>query len=258
MAILCVLPARIASERLPRKPLTLIAGRPLIEWSWRTASRVAAFEDVLVATDAPEIAECVSRFGGRAVMTSPEHPSGTDRVAEVVREDSAGRYDVVVNFQPDEPFLDPAVVESTVEPVRRGACGIATLAVPITSDEELRAASVVKVVRASGGRALYFSRAPIPHRRGPGGGEPVGTGLLRHVGLYVYTREALETWVALPASPLERMEGLEQLRPLEAGLPIQVVVGPPCERGIDEPDDVTRAERLLAARHNHERRTADV
>ncbi len=248
MSVLCVLPARLESERIPRKPLQMLAGRTLLEWTWRKARDVPAFDRVWVATDAEEIAEVVRSFGGRAVRTDPGHPSGTDRVAEAAGRETAQGYEIVVNFQADEPFADPAAVTQAVERVRAGA-PVATLAAPVASEAEWRSEAVVKVVIDSDGRALYFSRAPIPHPRGGSprlqeGGE---ARYLRHVGIYAFRREALARWVRLPAAPLERIERLEQLRALEAGIPIEVVVGPATEPGVDEPEDLARAERLLSS-----------
>lgn len=248
MTVLCVLPARIASERIPRKPLVEIAGRPLVEWSWRAARRVAAFDDVWIATDSEEIADAAAAFGARAVLTSADHASGTDRVAEAAGRPDAADHDVIVNFQADEPFLEPRPVGRAVEAVRGGEAAVATLAVPLEDEAAWRAESVVKVVRDGAGDALYFSRAPIPHRRG---GPPelpdAGGRYLRHVGTYVFRRDALERWSELPSSPLEELERLEQLRALQAGLDIRVITGPPMAPGVDEPEDLRRAERILAS-----------
>lgn len=247
MTVLCVLPARLSSERIPNKPLQALAGRPLVEWTWRAASEIDAFAEVVVATDASEVAERVRGFGGRAVLTSPGHPSGTDRVAEVAR--GAHGYDIVVNFQADEPFVDPGSVRRAVDAVRHGRAPVATLAAPIGSREEWTSEATVKVARARDGRALYFSRAPIPWPRGRSPSFPPaeeGT-FLRHVGVYVWERAALGRWAEGEPSSLERVERLEQLRALEAGLPIHVVVGPATEAGIDEPEDLERAEALLAS-----------
>ena len=245
MTVLCVLPARLGSERIPRKPLQTIAGRPLVEWSWRAARAVPGIDVVVVATDSEEIAAAVADFGGEFRLTSGSHVSGTDRVAEVAAESAA---DIVVNFQADEPFLRADAVEAAVEAVRRGPREIATLAAPIGGEAEWRSPAVVKVARAADGRALYFSRAPIPHPRlGQPEWDAADGPWLRHVGLYVYTREALERWVALPPSPLERVERLEQLRALEAGLEIEVCVVEPGHPGVDVPEDIARADRLLRA-----------
>lgn len=245
MTVLCVLPARLGSERIPRKPLQLIAERPLIEWSWRAACAVVGVDEVVIATDSEEIAAVVEAFGGAVRLTRSDHASGTDRVAEVARERSA---DVIVNFQADEPFLAPEAVRAAVQAVTNGPREISTLAVPIANEEEWRTPSVVKVARAGDGRALYFSRAPIPHPRdGAMEWGAMDGPWLRHLGLYAYTPAALERWVSLPPSPLERVEHLEQLRALEAGLDIDVRVVPASPPGIDVPEDIARADRLLRA-----------
>ncbi|MEJ2546958.1 MAG: 3-deoxy-manno-octulosonate cytidylyltransferase [Gemmatimonadota bacterium] len=247
MAVLCVLPARIASQRVPEKPLQLLAGRPLIEWSWIAASRVPGVDAVRVATDDERIADRVRGFGGTVVMTSPDHPSGTDRVAEVARSAEGRAFDVIVNFQADEPFLPAGHVRAAIEPVVDGTADIATLATPFTSAEEWNSEAEVKVARAEDGRALYFSRAGIPWAESGTpdfNGDPSGS-RLRHLGLYVYSRPALEAWVSLPPSPLERLERLEQLRPLEAGWRIQVAIVGPCPGAIEEPEDLEWAEARL-------------
>lgn len=257
--VLCVLPARLGSRRLPRKPLRRAAGRPLIHWTLDAARRVEAFDEIRVATDAPEVAETVEEVGGRAVLTEADHGTGTDRVAEAVSQPWAKEFGVVVNFQADEPFLDPEGVGRAVGAVRDDGCPVATLAEPLASEKGWRSPHVVKVVRASDGRALYFSRAPIPYdREGPtaaGGQEgappdrapPV---FLRHAGLYAFRREALGRWTELPTSRLETVERLEQLRALEAGLEIHVALGEGGAPGVDTPEELRRAERRLVQR-NH-------
>lgn len=250
MAVLCVLPARIASQRIPDKPLQMLAGRSLVEWSWRAACEVPGVDAVWVATDDDGIADLVRGFGGTVVMTSAAHPSGTDRVAEVASSSAGQAFDVIVNFQADEPFLPPGHVAAAIGPVVQQTADIATLATPFRSDEEWNSPAEVKVARAVDGRALYFSRAGIPWAEaGSPDFEATGSPWLRHLGLYVYSRDALERWVELPPSPLERLERLEQLRPLEAGLHIHVSVVGPCEGAIEEPDDLTWAEALLLARN---------
>ena len=243
MTVLCVLPARLGSERIPRKPLQIIAGRPLVEWSWRAASAVPGVDRVVVATDSDEIAAVVDGFGGEVHVTREAHASGTDRVAEVAGQSGA---DIVVNFQADEPFLSPEAVDVAIAAVKAGS-EIATLATPVEGEGQWRSPAVVKVARAADGRALYFSRAPIPHTRS---GDADARLRLRHIGLYVYTASALERWVDLSPSPLERAERLEQLRALEAGMEIQVCIVSPDEPGVDVPEDIARADRLLRARMN--------
>ena len=246
MPVLCVLPARLSSQRIPRKPLQILAGRPLLQWCWEAASRVAAFDEVWVATDSEEVGDVVTGFGGRAMLTDATHRSGTDRVAEVAARPEAARFEIVVNFQADEPFVDATAVGQAVRAVRERTDEVATVAAPIASREEWDASGVVKVARAADGRALYFSRAGIPCMRD---GQPLLDGLdpmfLRHIGVYAFGRQALERWVSLPPSRLEETEKLEQLRALEAGMTLRVIVGPPTARGIDEPADVARAERIL-------------
>jgi 3-deoxy-manno-octulosonate cytidylyltransferase (CMP-KDO synthetase) len=252
MSVLCVLPARIASQRIPGKPLQMLAGRPLIEWSWRAACEVPGVDAVRVATDDAEIAARVRAFGGAVVLTSATHPSGTDRVAEVARSPEGREFDVIVNFQADEPFLPPEHAEAAIGPVAAGAADIATLATPFATAQEWNSEAEVKVARAVDGRALYFSRAGIPWSEAgtpdfDAAGADAGCAApwLRHLGLYVYSRAALESWVTLPPSPLERLERLEQLRPLEAGYRIYVAVVGPCPGAIEEPEDLVWAEALL-------------
>jgi 3-deoxy-manno-octulosonate cytidylyltransferase (CMP-KDO synthetase) len=243
--VLGVIPARLASARLPRKPLISIAGRPLLEWVWRRAMSIPALERVVVATDSTEIAEAAEAFGAEVAMTG-EHPSGTDRVAEVARAGAFRHFRIVVNVQGDEPFLRADHVAAAVELVR-GGWAVGTVAALIASVEEWREPSVVKVVRADDGAALLFTRAPVPHPRdaAPGDALPADGPFLRHVGIYAYRRDALLRWVALPEAPLERLERLEQLRPLAAGIRIGVALGARAEGGVDTPDDLRRAEALL-------------
>lgn len=240
--VLGVIPARIGSSRLPRKPLFPIAGRPLVEWVWRRAMGIAVFDAVVVATDDQQVADACRAFGAEVRLTDAAHPSGTDRVAEVARE--FGDYDIVVNVQGDEPFLLAEHAEEAVRLVRDGGWELGTVATPIRTAAEWLEPSVVKVVRGDDGGALLFTRAPVPH---PRDAEPdfAGDTYLRHVGLYAYRRDALLRWVALPEGRLETIEKLEQLRPLAAGMRMGVAVGPPAEGGIDTPADAARAERLL-------------
>ena len=240
--VLGVIPARIGSSRLPRKPLFPIAGRPLVEWVWRRAVGINVFDAVVVATDDHEVADACRAFGAEVRLTDAAHPSGTDRVAEVARE--FAEYEVVVNVQGDEPFLHPGHAAEAVRLVREGGWELGTVATPIRTRAEWLEPSVVKVVRGDDGGALLFTRAPVPH---PRDAEPDfgGETYLRHVGLYAYRRGALLRWVELPEGGLERIEKLEQLRPLAAGMRMGVAVGPPAEGGIDTPADAARAERLL-------------
>ena len=243
--VLGIIPARIASTRLPRKPLHPIHGRPLIEWVWRRVQSLGHCDEVVVATDSAEIQEACRRFGARVEMTSPSHPSGTDRVAEVAARSEYGRFDLLVNVQGDEPLISDEVLEGAIGAVRDGGWPAGTCATPIRDEAEWRDPSVVKVVIGERGRALYFSRAPIPHARDVEPDFSRGDPWLRHVGIYAYRREALERWVSLPESRLERTERLEQLRPLEAGVGIGVRIVAEAEGGVDTRTDVARVEPRL-------------
>lgn len=242
--VLGVIPARLGSTRLPRKPLHPVAGRPLVEWVWRRAVDLGLFDAVVIATDSDEVADVARAFGAEVAMTRGDHPSGTDRVAEVARAEPWRGYGVVVNVQGDEPFLRRDHAEAALGLVTVGGWDVGTVATPIASEAEWREESVVKVVRGDDGGALLFTRAPAPHPRDTA--PDFDSGLyLRHVGLYAYTRDALLRWVALPEGALERTEKLEQLRPLAAGVRIGVAVGHPAEGGVDTPADAARAEALL-------------
>lgn len=248
-ATLAVIPARLGSTRLPRKPLHIIAGRPLVEWVWRRVSAFSLFDQVVIATDSEEVATYSRSMGAEVELTSPDHPSGTDRVAEVARRDRYRNFQFVVNIQGDEPFITESHLESAIALVRDESWDIGTVAAPIDSEEEWRMPSVVKVVRGDDGGALYFSRAPIPHLRGGRPGrEDWQSGLfLRHLGVYAFQAAALQRWVEQPENALERYERLEQLRPLAAGLRIGVAVVEGAEGGVDTLEDAQRAEELLRA-----------
>lgn len=230
-----VIPARLAATRLPRKPLLDLGGLPLVVRVERQARRARTASRVLVATDATEILEAVTRHGGTAVMTSTEHSSGTDRVAEAASNLDA---DILVNLQGDEPFLEPTDLDAVVTALEEGGADMATLRVPVDNIADLTNPSVVKVVSRDDGRALYFSRAAIPYDRGGEGGV---RGVYRHLGIYAYRRAALEKLAAAPVHALERRERLEQLRALAIGMTIAVADGRTTGRGIDTEDDLVRA-----------------
>jgi 3-deoxy-D-manno-octulosonate cytidylyltransferase len=247
--VLGVIPARLASTRLARKPLHPVAGRPLVEWVWRRAAASGVFDALVVATDSAEVAEAARGFGARVAITREDHPSGTDRVAEVARSGEYRGFPVIVNVQGDEPFIRRDQVEAAVRLVRDGDWEIGTAATPLESVAAWREPSVVKVVLADDGGALLFSRAPVPFARD---GEPASEELangpyLRHLGIYAYRRDALLRWVSLPEGVLERIERLEQLRPLAAGMRIGVARVAPGHGGVDTPADAARAEALLLA-----------
>lgn len=244
--VLVVIPARLAATRLPRKPLLRDTGKYLVEHVWERAREIPSATTVLVATDSEEIAAAVRSFGGEAVMTSPDCASGTDRVAEA----AAGRdEDLVVNLQGDEPELEPGDVERLIAAMRADpSLPLGTIAVPAVADD-LGRPSVVKVVRDRAGRALYFSRAAIPHVRDPGDASSTGerAPALRHVGIYAFRRRALAEFAALAPTPLERTEKLEQLRALENGWAVHVVLGRRAPPGIDTPEDYEAFRRRWAA-----------
>lgn len=248
--VLGVIPARLGSERLPRKPLHEIAGRPLIEWVWRRVRTFAVLDRVLVATDSDEIVEVCRAAGAEVTLTAAAHESGTERVAEVAGRPEFADAEVVVNVQGDEPFIREDQVVEAVACVRSG-WDVGTVASPVGSRAAWEDPSVVKVVRNDAGGALYFSRAPVPHVRGgdPDERDLASDRFLRHIGVYAYTPGALKRWVALPAGGLERVERLEQLRPLAAGLRIGVGIVAAAEGGIDTPEDARRAaDRLTGER----------
>lgn len=239
-----VVPARFASTRLPGKPLALLAGLPLVLHVHRLALRSGA-RDVVVATDDARIRDACARAGADVEMTDASHPSGTDRIAEVAARRGWAPESIVVNVQGDEPLLPPALIDQVAGLLEsdRGAA-IATLATPIATLEEFRNLNVVKVVAGADGRALYFSRAPIPWERE--GGAPQPGHARRHLGIYAYRVAALRQLAQAPPSPLEQVERLEQLRALQMGLVIAVADA--CEApgpGIDTPEDLERAERLI-------------
>ena len=241
MTILAVIPARLESSRLHNKPLQLLGGRPIIQRVWERATRLGIADRVVVATDSSAVATPLRAVGAEVVLTDPNHPSGTDRVAEVAALLRYASAEVVLNIQGDEPFVSATVLLGALDQVRHAGHPLGTVAVP-ASEEELSRPAVVKVVTADDGRALYFSRAAIPWLRDPEDAPLREALMLRHLGIYAYTPEALARWVSLPEHRLERVERLEQLRPLAAGIPMGVaVVGEAPEAGIDTPNDLERA-----------------
>ncbi len=239
--VLILIPARMAATRLPGKPLADIAGAPMIVHVLRRAEAAAA-GPVAVATDLPEIEAAVRKAGGRAVMTRTDHVSGSDRIFEALGKiDPDGRAAIVVNVQGDLPTLQPSHIAAALALLADGAVDIATLAAEITRPEERDDASVVKVVGTpvapSRLRALYFTRATAPYGDGP---------LYHHIGLYAFRRAALERFVKLPPSALEKREKLEQLRALEAGMRIDVAIVDAAPLGVDTPDDLARARAMLS------------
>lgn len=238
-----LIPARMASTRLPGKPLADICGAPMIVHVWRRAME-AGLGPVVVATDTAEVARAVEKAGGIAVMTRVDHPSGSDRIFEAVENfDPEGHHDIIVNVQGDLPTIDPKAIAASVPPLANPAVDIATLAVEIRREEEKTDPNVVKAIGteiAPGHfRALYFTRATAPTGPGP---------LYHHVGLYAWRRSALKKFVTLNPSPLEIRERLEQLRALEAGMRIDIVLVDDVPLGVDAPHDLERARAVLSAR----------
>lgn len=253
--VLGIVPARLASTRLPNKPLYPLLGRPLIEWVWLRVQGMRVLDHAVVATDSEEVAEVCRALGAPVEMTSTEHPSGTDRVAEVAGLKAYADYDVVANIQGDEPLLEELHLKAAISLVRDDAWEIGTCATPLRNLDTRRDPAAVKVARAAGGRALYFSRASIPYMRD---GKPTADDLerepfLRHIGIYAYSKDALARWVAMAPSPLERLEQLEQLRPLEGGLRIGVAIVGQADPGVDTPADAVRMEAKLAELENLKR-----
>lgn len=237
--ILAVIPCRYDSTRLPGKPLADIGGKPMIQRVCERVSLAESIGGVVVATDDPRIAAAVSAFGGRAEMTSKDHPNGTSRVAEVAaRNDCA----YVLNVQGDEPLLDPRSLDELALALTNGARA-ATLCRAVQDEESLSSPSVVKVVRGLSGDALYFSRSPIPFARNAGAARTFA-----HIGIYGFEKAFLETFVRLPQTPLAEAESLEQLKIMEHGYALRVIETryPPAGPGVDTPEDLERVRKILA------------
>ena len=235
-----VIPARYASSRFPGKPLAMLAGKPMIRHVYEKSAASKA-QLVLVATDDQRIFDAVTGFGGRAVMTSPDHPSGTDRIAEAVAK-SGEKIDIVINVQGDEPLIPTSVIDELIDLMRRDpSLEMATVAVP--GNRETMTENNVKAIFGADGNALYFTRAMAPFLRSGG----VDCGVWLHWGIYAYRRATLERFVALPPGRLENCEKLEQLRALENGIAIRVVTSNLRSIGVDTPEDLAAAELRLRA-----------
>lgn len=246
MHVTGIIPARLQSSRLPRKLLLAETGKPLLQYTWEAARAAGSLDEVIVATDSLEIAEAVRAFGGRCELTG-DHASGTDRIAEVVRRCCPGS-EIIVNVQGDEPEIDPAQIDRLVEVLAEDPqADMATLCTPITTRDVLDDPSCTKVVCGADGRALYFSRCPIPFARDAGTEDLLaGDSPWRlHLGIYAYRRESLLRLTELSPSRLERLEKLEQLRALEAGARLKVAEVGHRSVGIDTPEDYAR----FIARH---------
>ncbi|MBU3665155.1 MAG: 3-deoxy-manno-octulosonate cytidylyltransferase [Chthoniobacterales bacterium] len=239
-AVTAIIPARWASTRFPGKPLVELHGKPLVQHVWERARRAKCVDHVIIATDDMRIAEAAFDFGAEVALTSPRHPTGTDRLAEVARKLKSSP--VILNVQGDEPDISPSTIDRLARALQADpALGMVTAANPVTDPADVHNPNVVKVVTDLSGRALYFSRSVIPHDRDGRG----GVRYLRHQGIYGYRRKVLLDFVKWKPTPLEKAEKLEQLRALEHGVPIGVIVVRHGSVGVDAPDDVAKAERAL-------------
>ncbi len=259
MPAIVVIPARFGASRFPGKPLASLAGKPMVQHVYENARRAQRVQAVFVATDSDHIAEAVRAFGGAVVMTSVEHLTGTDRIAEAVRVITVGGMplgadDVVVNVQGDEPLLNPAMVDEVVGLMDDSKAEIGTLAKHISDAADLFNPNVVKVVFGPDGYAFYFSRAPIPYPRDlfVTGGEPrpeeklAEASLYRHCGIYAFRRRTLERFSQLPPARLEQIEKLEQLRALENNITVKVGITEHISIGVDTPEDLERVKQWLS------------
>lgn len=234
--VLTVIPARLKSTRFPRKVLAKLGGRTMVEWCWRNA-KAAKLGPVIVAVDSREVAEEVRRFGGTAVMTSPACPSGSDRVWQAAKRSKAA---IILNYQGDMPLLKPGTLKATTKALKGNGIDIATAVIPLRDEKRILDANVVKAVLGRNGDCLYFSRMPVPCNRDGG-----KTERWEHLGIYAYRRDALNKFVHLPPSKLEKTEKLEQLRALEAGMKIKAAIVDERPVSVDTRNDLKQAERYL-------------
>ena len=238
MKILCVIPSRIGSTRLPRKPLLPIQGKPMIQWVYENARRCAVLSDVIVATDSEEIAEVITQSGGKAMMTETNLQTGSERVAAVA--EHYPNMDVIINLQGDEPFIKPHMLEQLVAPYVAGENPVmTTLAYPIDLATEHKDSGAVKVITDLKHEAIYFSRTPIPYFR-----NHVSVPVYHHMGLYAFRRDFLLTYKTLPSTPLEQAEALEQLRVIEHGYRIRVCLTEEKTLDINTPEELAQAQHF--------------
>jgi len=249
MNVIAIIPARYGSTRLDGKPLLDIAGKPMVQWVYERAKKAKLIRDVLVATDDKRVMSAVERFGGKAVMTSSSHRSGTDRIAEAAGSLNA---DVIVNVQGDEPLIEPEMIDEAIKPLlAESSLLISTLKTRIANEEELKDPNVVKVVTDREGFAIYFSRLPIPYVRessefGVRSSELKAT-YYKHIGLYVYRKDFLLKFAKMKPTPLEDAEKLEQLRVLENGYKIKVVQTKYNSVGVDTKEDLERVREIVSS-----------
>ena len=241
MKIIGVIPARFGSKRLPGKPLMILGGKPIIQWVYERSIKSKYLERVIIATDDMRVMRAVWKFGGEAMLTSKKAKSGTDRVAEVSKKMSA---DIIVNIQGDEPLISPKTIDSIIAPMRKDKrLQMSTAANLITDEEVVKSENTVKVVVDRYDNALYFTRSPVPFYRNDRGSRKK---YLQHCGIYAYRRSFLLRYAKLKQTPLEVSESLEQLRALEYGIRIRVVVVPQKSVGVDTMEDLERAEKIIA------------
>lgn len=242
--VTAVIPARLESTRFPKKVLADLNGKPLIQWAYENASKAELLDNVIVAVDDKSVFKAVEDFGGKAVMTKKEHPSGTDRIHEAVQNIAA---DIIINIQGDEPFIKSSVINKLAsEMIKNSDLEMATVAVPCRRQDIASDPNIVKLVTDSANFAIYFSRSAIPYLR-EGGTE---TELLKHWGIYAYSRNTLNKFVKLEESKLEKSEKLEQLRAVENGIKIFVLKTSHDTIGIDTKEDLKLAEKILAEKQN--------
>jgi 3-deoxy-manno-octulosonate cytidylyltransferase (CMP-KDO synthetase) len=254
MSAIVIIPSRYASTRFPGKPLCLLSGKPMIQHVYERTKKAALVQEVFVATDSEQIYDTVEGFGGKAIMTSEKHLSGTDRIAEAVvkLQGSMQDTDIIVNVQGDEPMIQPEMVDEVVSVMEDKRASIGTLAKQIQDAEEMLNPNIVKVVFNEEGFALYFSRAPIPyHRNAWKDLRPITVHgsrftLFKHIGIYAYRKDVLLKFAGIPPTRLERIEELEQLRALEYGLKIKIKKTKFETIGIDVPMDIERVEKCLS------------
>ena len=238
MKTAAIIPARMGSTRFPGQVLANLGGKPIVQWVWER-TKASKADEVIVASDSEEVIRAVQAFGGNAQMTSPNHPSGSDRIWEVA---SKLDCDIIINVQGDEPFMEPTVIDQLIDVMQETpAPDMATVVVPSTREQIANNPNSPKVVVSADNTALYFSRSPIPFLREGGTDMP----LYKHWGIYAYSRAALSRFVSLPESPLEKCEKLEQLRALENGMKIKVIKTNFQSIGIDTPEDLVQAEQYL-------------
>lgn len=244
--VLGVVPARYASTRFPGKIIADLAGKPLVLHAYERARAAQLLDDVIIAADDPRVAEAVAPFGARVVMTSADHPTGTDRIAEAIANDPA---EIIVNIQGDEALIDPDTIDAAIRPLlEQPEIMMSTARRRITDLSLVDNPNIVKVICDQRGRAIYFSRSPIPYIRDAADRVQAPESYWQHIGLYVYRRAFLLAFADMPQTPLERLEKLEQLRAIEQGVPIAVIDTAYEGRGVDVPEDLEWARQELEAR----------